>query len=150
MWKYNHIQMLTGTENYHAWWTDMKYALDTEDLWCHISTGTNPSDPLDFMSIKPLPAVITQPTKVETLAIRKWLVDNITIKGFIHCFLSTPICQIVTNNQATTVCTIWDIIGRHYGCRDLSTQFVIHKQLAALHMKDAVNVSCYVGEHLSL
>ncbi|KAF8833427.1 hypothetical protein BDN67DRAFT_876164, partial [Paxillus ammoniavirescens] len=45
---------------------------------------------------------------------------------------------------------IWELIGRHYGCKDLSTQFVIHKQLAALRMKDASDASRYVGEHLSL
>ncbi|KIK92934.1 hypothetical protein PAXRUDRAFT_146187 [Paxillus rubicundulus Ve08.2h10] len=150
MGKYDHIPMLTGLENYHAWRTDMKYALGAEDLWCHVSTGTDPSDPLDFASIKPLPTVIVQPTEAETLAIRKWLVDDIKTKGFIHCFLSTPIRQIVPNDQATTVRAIWDIIGRHYRRKDLSTQFVIRKQLAALRMKDASNASRYVGEHLSL
>ncbi|KIK76697.1 hypothetical protein PAXRUDRAFT_76560, partial [Paxillus rubicundulus Ve08.2h10] len=53
MGKYDHIPMLTGTENYHAWQIDMKYALGAEDLWCHVSTGTDPLDPLDFASIKP-------------------------------------------------------------------------------------------------
>ncbi|KIK76696.1 hypothetical protein PAXRUDRAFT_169082, partial [Paxillus rubicundulus Ve08.2h10] len=86
----------------------------------------------------------------ETLAIRKWLVDDVKTKGFIHHFLSTLICQIVPNDQATTARAIWDIIGRHYGCKDLSTQFVIRKQLATLHMKDASDASRYVGEHLSL
>ncbi|KIJ10393.1 hypothetical protein PAXINDRAFT_35786, partial [Paxillus involutus ATCC 200175] len=137
MGKYDHILMLTGVENYHAWGTNM-------------NTGTNPLDLLDFTSIKPLPAVITQPTKVETLAIRKWLVDDVKMKGFIHRFLSTPIHQIVPNDQATTACAIWETIGRHYGRKDLCTQFVICKQLAALHMKDASDVSRYVGEHLSL
>ncbi|KIK89787.1 hypothetical protein PAXRUDRAFT_802107 [Paxillus rubicundulus Ve08.2h10] len=50
----------------------------------------------------------------------------------------------------TMVHTIWDIIGRHYGRKDLSTQFIIRKQLAALCMKDASDTSHYVGEHLSL
>ncbi|KIK78272.1 hypothetical protein PAXRUDRAFT_164426 [Paxillus rubicundulus Ve08.2h10] len=150
MGKYDHIPMLTGMENYHAWQTNMKYALGTEDLWCHVSMGIDPSDRLDFASIKPLPAVITQPTEAETLAIRKRLVDNVKTKCFIHCFLSTPIHQIVHNDQATTVHVIWEIIGQHYGCKDSSTQFVIHKQLAALCMKDGSDVSCYVGEHLSL
>ncbi|KAF8834253.1 hypothetical protein BDN67DRAFT_873572, partial [Paxillus ammoniavirescens] len=132
MGKYDHILTLTGSENYHA------------------CTGTDPSDPLDFASIKPLPTVITQPTEAETLAIRKWLVDNIKTKGFIHRFLSTPIRQIVPNDLATMARAIWDIIGQHYGRKDLSTQFIIRKQLAALHMKDASDVSRYVGEHFSL
>ncbi|KIK96190.1 hypothetical protein PAXRUDRAFT_74973, partial [Paxillus rubicundulus Ve08.2h10] len=51
----NHMPTFTGVENYHAWQTDMKYTLGAEDLWCLISTGTDPPDPLDFMSIKPLP-----------------------------------------------------------------------------------------------
>ncbi|KAF8836927.1 hypothetical protein BDN67DRAFT_910177, partial [Paxillus ammoniavirescens] len=130
--KYDHIPTLTGAENYHA------------------CTGTDPLDLLDFASIKPLPAIITQPTEVETLAIRKWLVDDIKMKGFIHCFLSTLIHQIGPNDQATTAHAIWDIIGQHYGRKDLITQFVIHKQLAALRIKDASDVSCYVGKHLSL
>ncbi|KIK99013.1 hypothetical protein PAXRUDRAFT_133035, partial [Paxillus rubicundulus Ve08.2h10] len=50
-------------------------------------------------------------TEVETLATMKWLVDDIKMKGFIHCFLSTPICQIVPNDQATTACAIWEIIS---------------------------------------
>ncbi|KIK78592.1 hypothetical protein PAXRUDRAFT_772502 [Paxillus rubicundulus Ve08.2h10] len=50
MGKYNHIPTLTGVENYHAWRTDMKYALGAEDLWCHISTGTDPLDLLNFAS----------------------------------------------------------------------------------------------------
>ncbi|KIK81744.1 hypothetical protein PAXRUDRAFT_73507, partial [Paxillus rubicundulus Ve08.2h10] len=50
MGKYDHIPTLTGAENYHAWWTSMKYALGAEDLWCHVSTGTNPLDPLNFAS----------------------------------------------------------------------------------------------------
>ncbi|KIK76459.1 hypothetical protein PAXRUDRAFT_71869, partial [Paxillus rubicundulus Ve08.2h10] len=144
MGKYDHIPMLTGTENYHAWRTDMKYTLGAEDLWCHVSTGTDPSDPLDFASIKPLPTVVTQPTEAETSAIRKWLVDDVKTKGFIHRFLSPPIRQIVPNDQTTTARTIWDIIGRHYGRKDLSTQFIICKQLAALRMKDTSDASRYV------
>ncbi|KIK89788.1 hypothetical protein PAXRUDRAFT_831779 [Paxillus rubicundulus Ve08.2h10] len=58
MGKYDHIPMLTGAENYHAWQMDMKYTLD-------------------FTSVKPLPAVVTQPTEAETSAIRKWLVDDV-------------------------------------------------------------------------
>ncbi|KIK79078.1 hypothetical protein PAXRUDRAFT_162253 [Paxillus rubicundulus Ve08.2h10] len=142
MGKYNHIPMLTGTENYHAWRTNMKYALGAEDLWCHINTGTDPLDPLNFVSIKPLPAVVTQPTDIETTAIRNWLVDDIKMKGFIHHFLSTPIRQMIPDDQ--------ELIGCHYGRKNLGTQFIIRKQLAALHMKDAPDASRYMGEHLSL
>ncbi|KIK81355.1 hypothetical protein PAXRUDRAFT_156295 [Paxillus rubicundulus Ve08.2h10] len=150
MGKYDHIPTLTGMDNYHAWQTDIKYVLAAEDLWCHISTETDPSDPLNFTSLKPIPADLTSPTEAEIMAICKWLVDDVKVKGFIHCFLSTPICQLIPENQVMTAQAIWDLIGRHYRRKDLSMQFILHKQLAALCMKDASDTSCYVGEHLSL
>ncbi|KIK90656.1 hypothetical protein PAXRUDRAFT_73102, partial [Paxillus rubicundulus Ve08.2h10] len=140
MGKYNHIPTLTGVENYHAWWTNMKYALGTEDLWCHVSTGTNPSDPLSFTSIKPLPA----PTEAETIAIRKWLVNDVKMKGFIHHLLSNLICQMIPDDQVMTACMIWELIGWHYRHKDLSTQFIIRKQLTVLCMKDVPDASRYV------
>ncbi|KIK82111.1 hypothetical protein PAXRUDRAFT_154515 [Paxillus rubicundulus Ve08.2h10] len=150
MGKYNHILTLTGADNFHAWQTDMRYALGAKDLWYHVSTGSDPSNPLDFTSIRPMPADITQSTEAEITALHKWLIDNIKAKGFIHCFLSMPICQLIPNDKTMTTQAIWELIGCHYGCKDLSMQFIIHKQLATLHMKDASDASCYVGEHLSL
>ncbi|KIK91868.1 hypothetical protein PAXRUDRAFT_75837, partial [Paxillus rubicundulus Ve08.2h10] len=144
MGKYDHIPMLTSTDNYHAWWTDIKYALVAEDLWCHISTETDPSDPLNFASLKPIPADLTSPTEAEITAIHKWLVDDVKAKGFIHRFLSTPICQLIPENQVMTARAIWNLIGHHYGQKDLSTQFILRKQLAALCMKDASDASRYV------
>ncbi|KIK79544.1 hypothetical protein PAXRUDRAFT_161065 [Paxillus rubicundulus Ve08.2h10] len=86
MGKYDHIPMLTGVESYHTWRTNMKYALGAEDLWCHVSMGTDPSDPLNFASIKPFHAMVSQPTDAETTAIRKWLVDNIKTKRIYPSF----------------------------------------------------------------
>ncbi|KIK79508.1 hypothetical protein PAXRUDRAFT_80699, partial [Paxillus rubicundulus Ve08.2h10] len=144
MGKYDHIPTLTGADNFHAWQTDMKYALGAEDLWCHVSMGSDPSDPLDFASVRPTPADITQSTEAEITALRKWLIDDIKAKGFIHRFLSTPICQLIPNDKTMTARAIWELIGRHYGRKDLSMQFVIRKQLAVLRMKDASNTSHYV------
>ncbi|KIL00098.1 hypothetical protein PAXRUDRAFT_776086 [Paxillus rubicundulus Ve08.2h10] len=84
------------------------------------------------------------------MAIHKWLVDDMKAKGFIHHFLSTHIHQLIPENQVMTAWAIWDLIGHHYGWKDLSMQFILHKQLAALCMKDASDTSHYVGEHLSL
>ncbi|KIK89779.1 hypothetical protein PAXRUDRAFT_802083 [Paxillus rubicundulus Ve08.2h10] len=142
--------MLTGMDNYHTWWTDTKYALAVKDLWCHISTATNLFDLLNLASFKPVPADLTSPTEAETTVICKWLVDDVKTMGFIHHFLSTPIHQLIPDNQVMTAQAIWELIGRHYGWKGLSMQFIIHKQLAALCMKDASDTSCYVGEHLSL
>ncbi|KAF9223356.1 hypothetical protein BS17DRAFT_671238, partial [Gyrodon lividus] len=144
------IPMLTGTDNYHAWRTDMKYALAAKDLWCHISTETNLSDPLNLTSFKPVPTDLTSPTEAETIVICKWLADNVKTKGFIHRFLSTPIRQLVPDNQVMMAQAIWELIGCHYGRKDLSMQFVICKQLATLCMKNASDTSHYVGKHLSL
>ncbi|KIK80493.1 hypothetical protein PAXRUDRAFT_158531 [Paxillus rubicundulus Ve08.2h10] len=150
MGKYNHIPTLTGVDNFHAWQTDIKYALGAEDLWCHVSMGSDPSNPLDFASVRPTPADITQLMEAEITTLCKWLIDDVKAKGFIHCFLSMPICQLISNDKTMTAQAIWELIGHHYGRKDPSMQFVIHEQLAALHMKDMSDASRYVGEHLSL
>ncbi|KIK74966.1 hypothetical protein PAXRUDRAFT_174232, partial [Paxillus rubicundulus Ve08.2h10] len=128
----------------------VKYALVAEDLWCHISTETDPSNPLNFASFKPVLADPTNPTEAETMAICKWLVDDMKAKGFIHRFLSIPIHQLIPENQVMMARAIWELIGCHYGQKDLSTQFILCKQLAALRIKDASDASRYVGKHLSL
>ncbi|KIK90600.1 hypothetical protein PAXRUDRAFT_82618, partial [Paxillus rubicundulus Ve08.2h10] len=142
--KYDHIPTLTSVDNFHAWQTDMKYALGAKNLWCHVSMESDPYDPLDFASIRPTPADITQLTEAKITDLCKWLIDDVKTKGFIHCFLSTPIHQLIPNDKTITARAIWELIGHHYRCKDLSMQFIIHKQLAALYMKDRCNASCYV------
>ncbi|KAF9227041.1 hypothetical protein BS17DRAFT_860915 [Gyrodon lividus] len=68
-------------DNYHTWRIDMKYTLAAEDLWYHISTETNLTDPLNLASFKPVPTDPKSPTEAETTAIRKWLVDNLEQYG---------------------------------------------------------------------
>ena len=149
MGKYDHIPELTGAANYIAWETHVCLALANEDLWCHISTATDPLDLLGLASYLPVPVVASAPTVAETTAMRMWLIDSSKAKTILLCCLTPGVSLLIPRTTNVTARAIWAILRDHFHRSDISSQYVIRQQIQALRMKDSLDRGNYVGQHIS-
>ncbi|KAG2340505.1 hypothetical protein BDR05DRAFT_950396 [Suillus weaverae] len=132
MGKYDHITELTGSDDYASWCRTVTLTLQGEGLWNHCSTGTDPNDFTDFASDMPKAAVATMPTDAEKKAMIEWIKEDAQAKGIIY-------------RESLTARQQWDILSKHFGHLDMTSQFELWDQLFNEKLKDADDASRYIG-----
>jgi hypothetical protein len=149
MGKYDHIPELAGAENYIPWETQVQLVLTNDDLWCHVTDKVDPSDILGTASYLPVAADVAKPTDAESTAIRAWLIADSKAKTIILCKLAPAIHLLIPRTTVVTAREAWTILRNHFHRNDVSSQYVIRRRIQSLRMKDALDASNYVGQHIS-
>ncbi|KAG2747159.1 hypothetical protein P692DRAFT_20695832, partial [Suillus brevipes Sb2] len=143
MGKYDHITELTGSDDYASWRRTVTLALQGEGLWNHCSTGTDPNDFADFASDMPKAAVAATPTDAEKKAMIEWIKEDAQAKGII-CRRISPVVQSLLG-ESLTARQQWDILSKHFGRLNMTSQFELRDQLFNEKLKDADDASRYIG-----
>ena len=95
MGKYDHINELTGAENYFQWRRQMMLALQGEHLWPHCSDGTDEKDLANLASSIPTPTDPSAITKSERESILDWLAKDAQAKALIDRKISITIAALL-------------------------------------------------------
>jgi hypothetical protein len=149
MGKYDHIPELTGTDNYIAWETQVQLALMNDDLWCHVTDKVDPQDILGSATYLPVPATVGAPTDDEKIAMRTWLINDSKAKTILLRRLAPGVSLLIPRTAGVTAHLAWKTLRDHFHRSDVSSQYVIRRQIQSLHMKDSLDGSRYVGQHIS-
>lgn len=149
MGKFDHIPELTGADTYLAWMTQIQLVLMNDDLWCHVNDVVDPADLLGSASYLPVAVAPAAPTADELLAMRAWLIDDSKAKTIILRRLTPGVSLLIPHTTNTTARGAWQILRDHFHRSDVSSQYVLRRQIQALRMKDSQDGSRYVGQHIS-
>lgn len=143
MGKYDHICNLTGAENYSQWHKQMTLALQSECLWSHCSSGTNPSNPIKFASVAPTQKDPKAIMDAEREQILDWSAKDTQAKALIDWKVS----QIVGNllNEANTTCQHWEVIEQHYSWNNILSQYELCMTICSEKIKDVEDITRYIG-----
>ncbi|OAX39520.1 hypothetical protein K503DRAFT_665121, partial [Rhizopogon vinicolor AM-OR11-026] len=85
----------------------------------------------------------------ETAAMRAWLIDDSKAKTIILCRLTPGVGLLVPRATNVTARAAWKVLQDHFHRSDVSSQYVLRRQIQALRMKDSLDGSQYVGQHIS-
>jgi len=134
MGKFDHIPELTGADTYLAWVTQIQLTLTNDDLWCHVNDVVDPKDLLGSASYLPVPADATAPTVDETAAMRAWLIDDSKAKTIILRRLTPGVGLLIPRTTNVTARAAWKILQDHFHRSDVSSQYVLRRQIKALRI----------------
>ncbi|KAG2067623.1 hypothetical protein BDR04DRAFT_1026876, partial [Suillus decipiens] len=109
--------------------------------------AVDPDDILGSALYKPIAAILAAPTTDETTAIHAWLINDLKEKAIITCCLSVTVQQLMSMSHKVTAHDAWKTLEDHFGWIDMGLQHVVQQSLYTLQMKDAADVSNYIGQH---
>ena len=143
MGKYDHINELTGAENYFQWCRQMMLALQGERLWPHCSDGTDQEDLANLASSIPTPTDPSAITKSERESILDWLAKDAQAKALIDRKISITIAALL--DVSHTAREQWETLASHYSRTDLLSQYNLRTRVCLEKLKDADDVTRYIG-----
>jgi hypothetical protein len=143
MGKFNHIEELHGADSYPSWRRAIRLALAGEGLWNHCSSGTKPNDIAEYASTMPTPAAISAPTPDELKSMREWIKEGAQAKAIIGRKLSAVVQNML--DESLTACEQWEMLRKRFARLDVTSQFELRSQLFTERLKDAEDVSRYLG-----
>jgi hypothetical protein len=71
-------------------------------------------------------------------------------KDLIARHLSSSVGALVSHSHTVSACDVWQTLSEHFNCTNTSAQYQLCQRLDALHMKDSVDATNYVGQHAVL
>ena len=143
MGKYDHINELTGAENYFQWCRQMMLALQGECLWSHCSDGTDQRDLSNLASSIPTPVNSSTITNAKRESILDWLAKDAQAKALIDRKISTTVAALL--DVTHTAHEQWETLSSHYSCTDLLSQYQLRTRVCSEKLKDADDVTRYIG-----
>ncbi|OAX32085.1 hypothetical protein K503DRAFT_677394, partial [Rhizopogon vinicolor AM-OR11-026] len=85
----------------------------------------------------------------ELAAMRAWLIDDSKAKTIILRRLTPGVSLLIPRTTNATAREAWKILRDHFHRSDVSSQYVLRRQIQGLRMKDSLDGSRYVGQHIS-
>ena len=118
--------------------------LQGECLWTHCSSRKDPQNFVDFASYMPNPADPATIKDAEREKTLNWLTKDMQAKALcIDKKISTTVVSLL--NEVQTAQEQWDALASHYAHTDILSQYELWAHVWSEKLKDAEDVSHYVG-----